>query len=72
MAEATLTELMERDPLLLEDKDIESAIKQYRDMRHKFNLGDIKAGKVGAKTPTALKGADAQSVAGLLELKIDL
>lgn len=72
MPDPTLTELMERDPLGLNDPEIEITIREYRDMRVKFNLGDVKAGKVKDTVPKALKGADAETFKGLMDLKIDL
>ncbi len=46
-----LTEIFERDPLTLtkDSPEIEEAIRAFRDMRYKFNLGDTKAGSVKPK-----------------------
>jgi hypothetical protein len=60
-----LNELFNRDPLLLSKPEIESIIQGFRDMRYKFNTGDLKAGKV--KTPKAAAAATLMN-----ELNIDL
>lgn len=70
MPDPTLTELMERDPLSLNDKDIALIISEYRTKRSQFNLGDMKAGSTKSKAPAAVKGAE--NMKELLDLKIDL
>jgi len=62
-----LAELYARDPLLHSQQDIEAIIKANRDMRYKFNLGDLRAGSVKAKTPKALEGVKTEDLKGLLE-----
>lgn len=66
-----LTEIFETDPLSLtrDHEDITTVIEGFRAMRHRFNQGDTRAGKVGAVPKSkALTGVD---VSGLdLDLKI--
>jgi len=52
-----LDHIFTRDPLELSKSDEEIAIiiKEFRDRRHKFNLGDLKAGNLKAKKTKAQK-----------------
>lgn len=65
-----LSELFERDPLSLtkDDPAIEEAVKAFREMRYKFNLGDTRAGSIKAPK-TGPKGL-AELLTEPLELKI--
>lgn len=62
-----LNELMTRDPLLLTREDIRTIIASYRDMRHKFNLGDMRAGSI---KPRASKKEDEETAGLDLEIKL--
>lgn len=67
--EPDLNELMNRDPLGLSDTDIDAIVAGMRERRHRFNLGDQKAGSAKPRaTPKALKGLDDE----VLDLEIKL
>lgn len=55
MSEATpISELMEKDPLSLSDKDLDAIIGELRKQRHRFVLvGDKKIGTPAAKKSKA-------------------
>lgn len=62
-----LTTFFDRDPLSLSDTDFDEVVKGYRDLRSKFQLGDLRAGSLkAAKTPKALAGQDAKTLSDLL------
>ena len=63
----SLTQLMEKDPLGLTDPELDVIIAGMREMRDKFNLGDMKAGTVKKAVPKALQGLDVA-----LESKLDI
>ncbi len=66
-----LSEIFERDPLSLtkDSPEIEAAIRAFRDMRYKFNLGDTRAGSVKPKAPAKTKEVKGLDISDL-ELKI--
>ena len=68
MTTTELSAIFELDPLSLtkDSPEIEIAIRAFRDMRYKFNLGDTKAGSVKPKAVKEVKGLDL----GEMELKI--
>lgn len=56
-----LSEIFDLDPLSLtkDHEDLATCIKGFRDMAFKFNLGDVKAGKVQKEAkPNAATGLD--------------
>jgi len=64
-----INELMEKDPLSLTNDDIRSIISMYREMRSRFDAGNLKAGSIKPKAvPKALKGLDTAT----LDLDIQL
>lgn len=69
-----LSDLFDADPLGHSDKDTDTIITGFRDMRHKFNLGDLRAGsvKTTAKKPTAISAVSASELEELLNLPIKL
>tara|TARA_R110000868_G_scaffold307378_1_gene568830 strand:+ start:3714 stop:3947 length:234 start_codon:yes stop_codon:yes gene_type:complete len=46
-----VSELFARDPMSLSDQDLDTIINTLRSQRHKFVLGDSKAGNMKPKTP---------------------
>ncbi len=68
-AEPTLSELMNTDPLLLTADNRRAIITAYRDLRHRYNQGDMQAGSIKAKAkPKALRNADDLKDLGDLKL----
>lgn len=67
-----LTELYERDPLSLTSEDIDEVIRAYREMRVKFNLGDLRAGSVKKPSAKALAGADKNDLKEMLEMSLKI
>lgn len=52
-----INDLMHTDPLLLTREDRTEIIKYLREQRHRYTLGDTKAGTMKPKAePKALKG----------------
>jgi len=68
-----LSDIMALDPLDLTDPNVDLVIEDMRGKRHRFNLGDTKAGVVKPKAaPKALAGVEAGDLQDLLggDLKI--
>lgn len=68
MTTDTLEELFERDPLELNDEDIDSIVAGLRAMRVRFNVGDTKAGSI--RKPKTSKVVAESGLSGMLEIKL--
>lgn len=70
-----LPELFARDPLQQKhtDEEVEAMVADYRGMRARYQLGDVKAGSPRKATPPkALAGADAATMKDILDIEVNL
>lgn len=65
-----ITELFARDPLQLEDQDIDAIIARFRESRKAFNLGNMKAGSTKPKTKTEKATAELRKKLGGIDIKL--
>jgi hypothetical protein len=68
-----IAELMNRDPLKHTEQDLDGIISYLRKQRHRFTLGNAKAGTpVKKKTAAQKKAEAAEKLVGNVDLDLDL